>query len=223
MGAEPSSPCAQLDHLAHLPRNRVNSQQNPSLQEVWRQETAEDTEKQTARRVSWDGKVPGVCAGTTAAEAWVPHLSRDTGRRVRGPAPSPTRAGWAVRHQEGPGCWKSRGDVETKGETHRGHPQPLGLWMPAPEKLGCGRYLEKGGVGPCQTLTPTVLGLVEKWGCVKSRELVKSGSSCFVRNSPAASRGWGAPREISAACTHSEWRVAEGSQAPRWPLLCAGD
>ena len=36
VGAEPSSPCAQLEHIADLLRNRVNSQQNPSLYEVWR-------------------------------------------------------------------------------------------------------------------------------------------------------------------------------------------
>ena len=34
MGAEPSSPCAQLEHLTDLVRNRGNRQQNPSLYEV---------------------------------------------------------------------------------------------------------------------------------------------------------------------------------------------
>ena len=43
---EPSSPCAKLEHLADLLRNRVNSQQNPSLYEVWRPKIVEDIEKQ---------------------------------------------------------------------------------------------------------------------------------------------------------------------------------
>ena len=51
MGAETSSPCAQLEHLADLLRNRVNSQWNPSLYEVWRPKIAEDVEKQTVRRL----------------------------------------------------------------------------------------------------------------------------------------------------------------------------
>ena len=67
MGAEHSSPCAQLEHLADLPSNRVNSQWNPSLFEVWGQKIAEDMEKQTVRRVCWDCKVPGICARTKAA------------------------------------------------------------------------------------------------------------------------------------------------------------
>ena len=47
--AKPSFPCAQLEHLADLLRNRVNSQWNPSLYEVWRQKILEDIEKQTVR------------------------------------------------------------------------------------------------------------------------------------------------------------------------------
>ena len=69
MGAELSSPCAQLEHLFDLLRNRVNSQLNPSLYEVWRQKIAEDIEKQTVKRLRWDGEVPGICVGTKAAMA----------------------------------------------------------------------------------------------------------------------------------------------------------
>ena len=43
---EPSSPCAKLEHLADLLRNRVNSPQNPRLYEVWRPKIVEDIEKQ---------------------------------------------------------------------------------------------------------------------------------------------------------------------------------
>ena len=85
MGVEPSSPCAQLEHLADLPRNRVISQRNPSLHEVWRQKIAEDIEKQTVRRVCWDTKVLGICAGTKAAAAPAWRLFQDTGRTVRRP------------------------------------------------------------------------------------------------------------------------------------------
>ena len=60
--AEPSSPCAQLEHLANLLRNRVNSQWNPSLYEVLRPEILEDIKKQMVRRLHWEGKVPGMCA-----------------------------------------------------------------------------------------------------------------------------------------------------------------
>ena len=67
MGAEPSSPCAQLEHLADLLRNRVNSQLNPSLYEVWRQKFTEDIEKHMVRRLNWDGKVPGILTGTKTA------------------------------------------------------------------------------------------------------------------------------------------------------------
>ena len=58
MGVEPSSVCAQLEHLADLLRNRVNSQWNPSIYEVWRPKIVEDIEKQMVRQLCWDGKVP---------------------------------------------------------------------------------------------------------------------------------------------------------------------
>ena len=92
----------------------MDSQWNPNLYEVWRKKIAKDIEKQTERRLHWDEKVPGICAGTKAAvpPAWC--LPKDTRRRVRAPAPSALRAGRAARHQEGPGCWKSLGEIETK-------------------------------------------------------------------------------------------------------------
>ena len=156
MGVEPSSLCAQLEHLADLPRNRVKSQWNPRLYEVWRQKIAEDIEKQTVRRLHWDGKVPGFCSGTRAATAPSRCLLQDTKRRVRSPAPSTTRAGRAAQKQEGLGCWKLLGGIETKWETHRGSTHPLGLWTLAPEKLRYQMTLEKGRVGPCGTLTQIV-------------------------------------------------------------------
>ena len=67
MGAEPTCSCTQLGHLANLLKNRVNSQQNPSLYEVWKPKIAEDIEKQMVRRLSRDGKIPGTCTGTMTA------------------------------------------------------------------------------------------------------------------------------------------------------------
>ena len=120
MGVEPSSPCAQLEHLADLLRNRVNSQWNPSLYEVWRQKFTENIEKQMVMRLNWDGKVPGIYSGTKAAAAPSWRRLKDTGRRVRTPAPSPIRAGRAAWHQERPGCWKSLGvNTDKVGDTQR--------------------------------------------------------------------------------------------------------
>ena len=64
VGAESSSPCAQLEHLADILRNGVNNQWNLSLYEVWRTKIIEDIEKQTERRLRWDAKVAGICTGT---------------------------------------------------------------------------------------------------------------------------------------------------------------
>ena len=94
-------------------------------------------EKQMVKRLCWDGKAPGICAGTKAAVAPGLGPAVGYGRRVRSPATSLTRAGRAAWHQEGPGCWKLLGGIETKWETHRNGTHLLGLWRPAPEKLGC--------------------------------------------------------------------------------------
>ena len=69
VGVEPSSPCAQLEHLVNLLSNRVNRQWNHSLYEVWRPKIVEDPKKQTVSRLHWDGNVPGVCAGTEGTVA----------------------------------------------------------------------------------------------------------------------------------------------------------
>ena len=45
MGAESTSPCAQVKHLAKRLRNRENSQKDPSVYEDWRPNIVEDTEK----------------------------------------------------------------------------------------------------------------------------------------------------------------------------------
>ena len=45
VGAESTSPCAGVEHLADLLRNRVNSQWYPSVYEDWRPKTVQDIEK----------------------------------------------------------------------------------------------------------------------------------------------------------------------------------
>ena len=45
MGAEPTCPCAQMEHIADLLKNRVNSKQNPSSYEVWKSKIAEDIKR----------------------------------------------------------------------------------------------------------------------------------------------------------------------------------
>ena len=71
-------------------------------------------------RLSWDGKVPVICARTKdpAAHDHVPAAGYEESRML--------------------------GEIETKWKTHRGHAKPLGLWTPAPEKLGCWVTPEEG-------------------------------------------------------------------------------
>ena len=45
MGAESTSPCTWVKHLANLLRNRVKSQQYPSINEVWRPKIVGEIEK----------------------------------------------------------------------------------------------------------------------------------------------------------------------------------
>ena len=153
----------------------MNIQQNPNCMKFGGQKLLRTLKIQMVRRLRQEAKVPGICVVTKAAAAPSWHLLQDTGRRVRSPAPSPTRAGRAVWHQEEPGCWKPLGQIETKWETHRGRTHPLGLWIPTPEKLGCQATPgERRRVGPCWTLTQIVSSLVGKLDYMKSQALVKN-------------------------------------------------
>ena len=49
VGAEFTSPCTQMKHLANLLRNRVNNQQYPSIYEDWRPKIIEDIEKSDSK------------------------------------------------------------------------------------------------------------------------------------------------------------------------------
>ena len=124
--------------------------------------------------------------------AW--HLQQDTGRRVRSPAPSPTREGRANKHQEGPRCWMSLGGIEMKWETHRGGTHLLGLWMLAPDKCGC--QATPGEGRSWAVSDPYSDSLQTGWKVVLCEklcacwELQGTAGHCFIRNSPAAA---GAP------------------------------
>ena len=100
MGVEKTFPCAQVEHLADLLRNRVNSQQYHSIYEGWRPKLYR-TLKNVVRRLLWDGKVPGASVGTRAATApkvehagtcW--HLPQDLWTKAKSTASSPALIEW---------------------------------------------------------------------------------------------------------------------------------
>ena len=68
MGAESTSPWAQVKHLDDL-RNKVNSQLYSSIYEDWRPKIERTVKNQTVKRVLQDNKVPGTSMGTREAEA----------------------------------------------------------------------------------------------------------------------------------------------------------
>ena len=75
MGAESTSPCTWVKHLADLLRNKANSQQYPSVYGYRRQKSIEDTGKP-------DGK--GMASGQKGP--WEQHWDQGN----CGPRPSPT-------------------------------------------------------------------------------------------------------------------------------------
>ena len=93
MGAESTSPCTWVKHQADLLRNKVNSQQHPSVYEDKRPKSTEDTEK-TVGRLLQDEKVPGTGAGTRAIADPGPHLPgllQDFWERAKLTTPSPDK------------------------------------------------------------------------------------------------------------------------------------
>ena len=58
VGAESTYPCTQVKHLAHLLRNKVNSQQHPSISEDRRPKSIEDTEKTDGKGTASGQKGP---------------------------------------------------------------------------------------------------------------------------------------------------------------------
>ena len=120
---ESTSLCVQVDHLADLLRERVNSQMYTSIYERWRPKLYRTLKNYTVRRVLWDYKVPGTIAGTRVAAA--------PGPAGVGPAAEflgesqvnsslPCQIGRLEQHQDGPGCLMLLGRRKTKWQTHRG-------------------------------------------------------------------------------------------------------
>ena len=187
VGAEPSSPSVQLEHLADLQRNLGNSQQNPSLYEVWRPKIVEDIEKQTVKRLHWDSKVPGICAGNQATRPWP-----DTCCRLQGGAlehqlpPLPEQGG-----QPAPGgTWRlevSGGNTDKGGDTRRRYTSAGTVDASTREIEVPGNIWRREELG-CQTLTWIVSRLVRKLGCVKSLVLVKNGRQ--LRCKELETSGW---------------------------------
>ena len=58
MGAESTSPCTQVKHLADLLRNKANSQQYPSVYEDRRPKSIENAEKTDGKRIASGQKGP---------------------------------------------------------------------------------------------------------------------------------------------------------------------
>ena len=96
MGAESTSPCTQVKHLADLLRSKAKSQQYPSIYEDRRPKSIEDTEKTDDKGMLQDKKVPGTSAGTrvTASPGLrLPGLPQDFWERAGLTAPSPAKQG----------------------------------------------------------------------------------------------------------------------------------
>ena len=170
VGAEPTSPCAQVEHLASLLRNRTNVSQH-----IWRLEAkiVDNIEKQVVRRLLWDGEVPGTSSGTRAAVAHGQCLPRDSWKRAKSTAPSSAKQSGTRMDLD---AWSSWGEQRWSG---RCTGAVFTCW-----DCGCqlGHYQRNWGTRWClekiwavMGLEPGISGLVGKLGCVKSRGPVWSG------------------------------------------------
>ena len=73
MGAESTSPCTQVKHLADLLRNKANSQQYPSVYEDRGPKSIEDTEKTNGKGTASGQIGPGDQHGDQRTAAQGPH------------------------------------------------------------------------------------------------------------------------------------------------------
>ena len=161
---EPSSLYVQLEHIADLPTNRVNSQRNPSLYEVWRQEITEDNEKQTVRRMRWDGKVPEICFGTKASAAprSTPAAGYGGGELQDQLPPLPEQGGQpCTRRDLGAESQVTGGSRDEVGDTQRQY-TPAGTVDAGTREIGVPATPGGGRSGLGRTLTWIVSGMVEK-------------------------------------------------------------
>ena len=107
MGAESTSPCTWVKHLANILRNKVNSQQYPSVYEDRRPKSIEDTEKTDSKGIASGNKGPWDQRGEQGDCS--PRLAPTTGllgeSQVNSTLPCQTRL---EQHCERPGCLKSQ-------------------------------------------------------------------------------------------------------------------
>ena len=96
MGAESTSFCTWVKHLADLLRNKVNSQQYPSFCEDRRSKSTEDTEKTDGKGIASGQKVPGTSARSRVTATPGPHplgLLEDSWERAELTVLSPAKQG----------------------------------------------------------------------------------------------------------------------------------
>ena len=111
MGAESTSLCTWVKHLADLLRNKVNSQQHPSVYEDRRPKSIEVTEKTDSKGIASGQKCPwgqhgdqGNCSPRPAPAGPATGLLGDS--CANGSLPCQTRL---EEHRERPGCLKLQG------------------------------------------------------------------------------------------------------------------
>ena len=111
MGAESTSPCTWVKHLANLLRNKASSQQHASIYEDRRPESIGDTEKTDGKGTASGQKGPwdqyreqGDCSPRPTPTGPVARLLGKS--LVNGSVPCQTRL---EQHQERPGCLKLQG------------------------------------------------------------------------------------------------------------------
>ena len=114
LGAESTSPCTWVKHLANLLRNKVNSQQYPSVYEDRRPKSTEDTKKTDGKGIAsgqkgpWDqGREQDTCSPRPAPR-W-PAAGFLVESRVNSSLPCQKRL---EQHLEKPSCLKSQGGEE---------------------------------------------------------------------------------------------------------------
>ena len=93
MGAESTSPCTRVKHLANLLRNKANSQQYPSVYEDRRPKSIEDTEKTYSKGTASGQKGPWDQCRDQGDYSPRPSLGllQDSWERARLTAPSPAK------------------------------------------------------------------------------------------------------------------------------------
>ena len=93
MGAEFTSPCTQVKHLANLLRNKVSRQQYPSIYEDKRPKIIEDTEKTDGNGIASGQKGPWDQCGDQGDCSPRPAPAQPAAGLLELTAPSPAKQG----------------------------------------------------------------------------------------------------------------------------------